>query len=293
LLYSTAAHYREVNGLFNRDLARINGTLQALLESQQSVEVLSEHHLTGRMSEYPLIVVPECHYLDPAFKQELLAYVKAGGNLLLIGPESAALFPAKLGATLEGSTKLDTRYLAYSGKSEPVKGESQAVRLESKAQAFGRLQSGTDASSDSQPAASIATLGKGKIAATYFSISRDYLAGRSPAKRGFLNGLANQLFPKPMVVVTGSADVDVTVSRLKGKLLVNLVNTSGPHADVNDPIHDAVSPVGPLEITIHAQKKPASVTLEPGSQPLQFQFSGSEVRLTLPRLEIHSAIVVQ
>jgi hypothetical protein len=48
-----------------------------------------------------------------------------------------------------------------------------------------------------------------------------------------------------------------------------------------------------LEITIRAQKAPAKVTLEPGSQPLQFQFSGTELHLTLPRLEIHSAIVVQ
>jgi len=293
LLYSTAAHYREVNGLFNRDLSRINGTLQALLESQQSVEVLSEHHLTGRMSEYPLIVVPECHYLDPAFKQDLLAYAKAGGNLLLIGPQSAALFPAELGATLEGSPKSDTRYLAHSGKLEPVKGEFQAVRLGANAQTLGRLHSGADASSDSQPAASVATLGKGKIAATYFAFSRDYLAGRTPAKRSFLNGLANQLFPKPMVVVTGSPDVDVTVNRLNGQLLVNLVNTSGPHADVSDPIQDTVAPVGPLEITIRAQTAPTKVTLEPGGQPMQFQFIDSEFHLTLPRLEIHSVIVVQ
>ncbi len=248
LLYSTAAHYREVNGLFNRDLSRINGTLQALLESQQSVEVLSEHHLTGRMSEYPLIVIPECQYLEPAFKEELLTYVRAGGSLLLVGPESAALFPVELNATLEGSPKSDTRFVA---------------------------------------------LGKGKIAASYSAFSRDYLGGRTPAKRAFLNGLARQLFPKPMVEVTGSSDVDVAVSRLNGHLLVNLVNTSGPHADVKDPIHEAVAPVGPLEITIRTSKTPAKVTLEPGSQPLKFNFSGSEVRLTLPRLEIHSAIVVE
>ncbi len=40
LLFSTAAHYRKSNGLFARDLARMSGTLQALLESQQSVELL-------------------------------------------------------------------------------------------------------------------------------------------------------------------------------------------------------------------------------------------------------------
>jgi hypothetical protein len=41
-----------------RDLARMNGTLQALLESQQSVELLGEHHLPGHWPN-TLIVVPE------------------------------------------------------------------------------------------------------------------------------------------------------------------------------------------------------------------------------------------
>ena len=65
VLFSTAAHYRKSNGLFARDLAPISGALQALLEGQQSVEILGEHHLTGRMADYPLIVVPEWEYLEP------------------------------------------------------------------------------------------------------------------------------------------------------------------------------------------------------------------------------------
>jgi hypothetical protein len=55
LLYSTASHYREMNGLFQRDLSRLNGTLQALVEGQQVVDVVSEHHLAGHMAQYPLI----------------------------------------------------------------------------------------------------------------------------------------------------------------------------------------------------------------------------------------------
>ena len=64
LLYSTAAHYRRMNSLFGRDHSPFSGTLEALLESQQSVELLGEHHLAGRMQEYPLIIVPEWEYLD-------------------------------------------------------------------------------------------------------------------------------------------------------------------------------------------------------------------------------------
>jgi hypothetical protein len=101
LLFSTAAHYRKINGLFSRDPARIEGTLRVLLESQQSVEVVAEHHFAGRLAEYPLIVVPEWEYLEPKFKGELVAYVKAGGNLLVIGPKTAEMFASELGTAPE------------------------------------------------------------------------------------------------------------------------------------------------------------------------------------------------
>ena len=111
ILDSTAAHYRQINGLFVRDNGRIEGTLEALLAGQQSVEVLGEHRLTGRLAAYPLIVVPECDYLAPAFKKELLGYVKTGGHLLLIGPGTAALFQSELGVALEGSPQAAPRFL--------------------------------------------------------------------------------------------------------------------------------------------------------------------------------------
>lgn len=97
-LYSTVSHYREMNGLFNRELSRLSGSLHALIENRQVVDVVSEHHLAGdKMAAYPLIIVGECDYLEPSFKKSLLDYVSAGGNVLLLGPTTAALFASELG----------------------------------------------------------------------------------------------------------------------------------------------------------------------------------------------------
>jgi hypothetical protein len=291
LLYSTAAHYREVNGLFSRDLSRFNGTLQALVESQQSVELLGEHHLTGRMNEYPLIVVPEAEYLDPSFKQELLRYVEAGGNLLLVGPRAAALFERELGVTLQGLPSAAQRYLAVKDSLVPVKGQAQAVTLGGKAMAYGRLHASNELSSPCLPAASITARGQGKIAATYFDFSQGYLTSRNSAARDFLNDLSRQLFPKPMVEVTGSHDVDVMVNRIGGKLAINLVNTAGPHQ--TEPILESIPPVGPLSVTIRQPAKPAKVTLQPGGSELAFNYADGAFQVTLPQVEIHSVIVVE
>jgi hypothetical protein len=291
LLYSTAAHYRKINGLFSRDLARLSGALQALLESQQSVEVLGEHHLAGRMKEYPLIVVPEWEYLDATFKADLIAYVKEGGNLLLIGPKTAALFESELGVTLQGDLKPDRAvHLSLGDSTAITKGRTQAVKLSASTRPFGELRPANDANLTPQPAASIASLGRGKIAATYFTFGQGYLNSRSAGARDFLNDLVKELFPKPMVEVAGSHHVDVALMRKQGRLLVNLVNTAGPHQ--SEPILETVPLVGPLQITLRQPQKPDKVTLEPAGTPLAFEFSGGEIRLTVPRVEIHEAVVV-
>ena len=241
LLLSTTDQYRRANGLFSRDLTRINGALHALLKNQWSVEVLGEHQLAGRLRDYPLIVIPECEYLDAKFRNSLAAYVKTGGNLLLIGPSAAKLFERELGGKVEGENKI----IAY---------------------------------------------GRGKIARSSFS-GQTYLRERPEALRRSLNNLARELFPRPMVEVKGSNDVDVCVARNHGKLLVNLVNTAGPHKTQS--ILETIPPIGPLDITIRLPRKPAAVTLEPGARPLAFDYRDSQLRLTLPKIEIHEIIAVQ
>jgi hypothetical protein len=289
LLLSTAGHYRKINGLYNRELSGVSGVLQALLETQYSVEVVSEHQLKGRLAEYPLIVVPEWAYLEPAFRDDLVVYVKQGGNLLLVGPKCAALFQAELGVALEGEPVSKPQTLAYEGGQAQTKGFVQAVKMGAGAEAFGTLR--VDAAAAAQPAASVAALGKGRIAAVYADLGQSYNGVRSPAVRGFLNALARRLFPKPMVEVAGSSDVDVCLMRQKGRLLVNLVNTSGPHQ--TEPHQEAIQPVGPLAVTLRLPRKPAKLTLEPGGQPMPFECRNGEVRLTVPQLDIHRAIAVE
>jgi hypothetical protein len=288
LLLSTAGHYRAINGLFNRDLKGVSGVLQALLESQNSVEVVSEHQLKGRLADYPLIVVPEWAYLEPSFRDDLAAYAARGGNLLLVGPKSAALFERELGVTLEGEAAAKPQMLVYHGAAAPTKGWVRTARLGRGAEAFGVLR-GADGTE--RPAASIAALGKGRIAAVYAELGQSYDGVRDPAVRAFLSALARRLFPKPMVEVSGSPDVDVCLMRKDGRLLVNLVNTSGPHQ--TEPVQDTIRPVGPLAVTLRLPGKPSKLTFEPGGRPLAFEYHDGEVTLTVPSLDIHRVIAVR
>lgn len=291
LIFSTAAHYRLINGLFSRDLERISGVLQALLESQYSVEVVAEHQLAGRLQDYPLLVLPEWEYLEPAFQRDLLDYVANGGNLLLIGPGSAAMFADALNVRLQGQvSSRQTFLLERDATVVSLAAERQAVELGSEAVPFGRLKEKAERETPSQTAASWTRLGNGRIAATYFTLGRGYLAGRDPGIREFLRELVQKLFPEPRVEVTGAAAVDVSLARNHGRLLVNLVNTSGPHP--TEPILERIAPVGPLQVTLRGVRPTSRITLEPGGEPLAFAIDGDRVHLTVPEVPIHRVVVV-
>lgn len=246
LLYSTAAISRISPNVYSPrgKLGDLNGVLQALLESQYAVDVVSEHHLEGRLlSSYPLVVIPDWEYLEPEFKASLKSYVQLGGALLLVGPKAAALFAEETGA--------------------PEKGKAMSVTK----------------------------LGSGRIAAIPEPLGLEYSKAPSAAKRDLLAGVVRELFPMPRVVVEGSHSVDVSVMRKDGNLLVNLVNTSGPHR--TEPIIDSIPPVGPLKVTIRNVGMPGKVTLQPSGRELAYDYHTGAIEIELPRLEIHDIIVVE
>jgi len=296
LVNSTAAFYRKTPRLFapwGGELTPLSGVLRSLLESRYSVEILSEHHLAGRMADWPLIVVPEWETLEAKFRKELLGYVAGGGSLLLVGPTAAAMFQKALRVKLVGKAETKPQWLDHGGWLCGMKTLSQRVKLGRGARAFGRLYADNEPTGPSEVAASIARHGKGLIAATYLNLGERYVNAATATAREFLAALVRELFPKPLVEVKGSHCVDVSVSRIGGKLAVNLVNTAGPHANASAYAFDEVPPVGPLDVTIRTGARPTRVTLEPAKKRLRFDYAKGAIHITLPRLEIHDIIVVE
>ena len=296
LLYSRAAHYRSTPRMFapwgSEGIQALRGVLQALLEGQNSVQIVSEHHLAGQMQRWPLIVIPEWDYLDAAFRDELLAYVKSGGSLLLVGPKAGALFATEAGVTLEGGPTPGARFLAHAGWLAGLNTSIQKVTPGTGTRVVGQLHAQDDPRSPSTPAATVAPLGAGRIAAVWFGFGDRYQKARTPTARDFLDGLVNELFPQPLVTVTGSHLVDVSVARNHGKLLVNLVNTAGPHADPKVHVFDAIPAAGPLQVAVRLDRKPKSVALEPGARLQRFGYRDGQLLLTLPPVEIHDVLLI-
>ena len=104
LLLSTSDYQYNARSLFPQYKGHSQGVLQCLLESQYSVDLVSEETLAPDMSRFPLIVIPEWKNISSSFCIDLMDYVKGGGNLLVIGKETSEQFAGLAGIRLSGDT---------------------------------------------------------------------------------------------------------------------------------------------------------------------------------------------
>ena len=145
----------------------------------------------------------------------------------------------------------------------------------------------------SEIAATITPFGKGVIAATHLEMGQAYTNRSAPVLRDFLAALVKEIFPNPAVTVTGSHYVDVTLNRKKEMLIVNLVNAGGPHDNEKVMVHDEIPILGPLQIGIRMEKKPAKVMLQPENTIVHFTYRDGLIQCSVPTLKIHEMIVVE
>ena len=296
LVYPGSAYYRMNPRLFapyGGELTAMRGILQNLLDAQQAVEIAMEHHLRGRMGDYPLIVYPEWPTADESFRRELLDYVRAGGSLLVVGAKAGRLFDDVSGVVAEGAPFEGIRWLEHDGQLAALKTVHQGVAVTPGVGRVGSIHDRHDFTEAPSPAATITPLGRGRLAIVWVNLGERYLNGRTLEARGFLASLASRLFPEPIVRVTGSRAVDVTVMRLGGRLHVHLVNTAGPHEDADVYAFDEIPPVGPLEIALRLPAAPSRIVRQPSGDVMPFTTREGRVVVAMPRLELHDVIVVE
>ena len=294
VLYSNTTLKKMDKQLFSRDqMYRLQGTLTALLDNQLPCEVLAEHHLTGKMAQYPLIVVSQQDTLSPDFRQELLNYARQGGNLLLIGVETTRNFAPELGVVPVGQATKTTKWLHYNGKTTVFNGLFQPVKITGNASVFGQMDRLENGVVSNYIAATTTAFGKGKLIGIYADLSRDYEKHQSSKQRDFVGSLLGPLLPNPLVTVSGSHLVHLVVNRLNNKLTVNLINTGGHHADPQVFTYDEVPPLHNLTVKIHINKKPSRIVQQPENIALPFTFANGTATVTVPQLAIHSILMVE
>jgi hypothetical protein len=137
----------------------------------------------------------------------------------------------------------------------------------------------------------IQSFGNGKIGFLPVSVGKEYEQNGDASLRKQLDDAVRTLFPNPLVEVSGSPWVDVSVSLLNGKQIVHLVNTSGDHKGAG--IIQSIDPVGPLQVSIRSDQKPSRITLQPAGKTCDFTYSDGKAQLKVDAVEIYDMLVIE
>lgn len=157
---------------------------------------------------------------------------------------------------------------------------------------LGRLYQTNDFRFPSGVAATISDYGKGKVAGVYMNMGESYLSSTSPVFRDFLSGIVNELFPDPLVSVQGSHRVHVVPAEKEGRMLIQLINTSGDHANRHVKGIDEIPVLTNLKVSVNISEKPRKVLLQPEGKLLKFDFTGNKVSIVIPELKIHDIVEI-
>ncbi|HEY3397946.1 MAG TPA: alpha-amylase family protein [Armatimonadota bacterium] len=282
---------------FHVDTAAVEGAAFALLENQLSVEILDEWALLPRLTEFPLVVVPEQDKMSAEMLAALVGYVEQGGKLLVTG---AAMYdrakPAFWGATAPKMEE-DRNYYVPSGEATFAAWSKQWRLLKPKsARILGWLGKTPllDAELTPYPGAVLNQVGQGQVAYVPWDACRFYRETRYPAVREWFGELVAALQPDLGLSVTAPPAVDVILRRKGRRRLVHLINrASGLPLEPPAKGVAAIPPVGPVEIEMRLAEPPLKVRLAGDKSALDWGWAEGRLWARVAEVGVHCAVVVE
>lgn len=316
VLYPAENQLRRSDRLYawwGHPLIEVEGVLHAMLESQYSCDVMAEHQIIDRMSDYPYIIIPECDFLSEDFIQKAVEYVKNGGNLFLCGLHCTRLFESYIGAAVGQSSYVNTSMVTPAGYKISARAEWAVPELSGAKTLIYRYQGEGNVCRSSyldvrtegvsavtsqyihrHPAITVNQLGKGKLAAAYADLASLYFNNHHPYIRDIFRTVAEEMFPNPAVRVESPYTVDISLRHTaEGKLCVHLMNTTNMPTGNRRSFTDYIPEVTDLKIAVKTENKPQKVMFEPDGIELPFTYHDAMVEVVLPKLHIHGAIVLE
>jgi hypothetical protein len=307
-LKTSPAVYSPWQGEYNA----LHGALHAVLEAGHHADVVADHQLNWQQDHFPVIVVPEWAHVPPGLVQELADYARRGGSLLLLGADTAGLFDDHLGVELVGSPtqrkaylQVDKRVSSFGeGGSVLMHGLWQDVKLrKGRAKAVAMRTPGHEEPYQPTVAATIARLGKGRIAAVYGPLGTAHYATHNPWTRDLIDHLLRKLYT-PMVTMTGGdggrVPIDLVLRDKDDRIVIHLCSVAGlPTQREGQSAYlfvDRVPTTGPVTLAVRLPGKPRKVRLHEGvafdGRPLRGTWKKGVLTITLPAVHIHSAVTI-
>ncbi|TVR50436.1 MAG: hypothetical protein EA425_09930 [Puniceicoccaceae bacterium] len=267
--------------------------------------------LKDDLPRYPLLILPEVHYLRATEVRRIADYVEAGGCLLITqSAGEEGLNPALLdlaGAEFEAFSPLDYHYFgdlpephAAAGRCalvRPRHDTRRLVKLITPLQAgdggakfgHGRAPAATD---DGFAAVLHRSHGRGQVAYLAMPVFGEYHRRANPHVATEVLAIIDRLLPRPIARIETPAQVELVTMRRKRELIVHLVNHSGRESLLNGwyPVTEYMPVIRDLPLLIRADGRPIEAVLEPAGRTLPGASSGDDLQFRIPELEFMQSI---
>ena len=289
LLLSTFDRHEESDGLFSRNgCEKIMGLTALLCDCGHSLEIAGEHTLSGRLAEYPVIVIPELYSgLATEFAAELLDYVKNGGSLFVSGVRAAEFFaeagaPYSLGEKRDGNPLFTMDGQLFGAALKPAD-----LILPENAEILALIG---EPKGEKKPLAAVIPFGKGRIAVCGTDLGTAYANDGQFLQKKLANAALDRLYTPAVKLVKAEGTVEVTLTEKGGKRFVQLVNAGGAHRDLSMFTEDEIQPCRDVTLSIACAEKPERLTLYPEGKALPFEWADGRASVTVDRVELHEII---
>ncbi len=312
LLLSTYDRAHESDGLYSRNgYEKIFGMTALLCDVGQALEIVSEHTLKEQVSEFKMIVVPElyCGLEDDIIKL-LLDYAKNGGRLVLCGKNTCRIF-AKAGApyTVEELPEFfEKNIIAYDNGFVDDAPHTKVYHFTTNKDKrnYGSLfrpasivsagvvlaEVADDIRKNGDPLVSTVAFGSGSVSAIGFDIGSQYLEAPQYTYRTLIKTLADSLYTPVVNIESVCGSLEIVPLIKDGKLMIQLVNGGGSHADAHLATDDRIAPALDIELSIALNDTPQALVLQPEARKLDFEWRDGRAYVRIDRIDIHSIIEV-
>lgn len=274
----------------------VRGVLSALLDNQVSAEVVLTHSALKRdLSEYSALFVGNLSAVESELKEQLLAYAAQGGQLFLLGADTAELFAADTDIRIIKKVTADPALRVNGGNTRAEVRQPYAV-LAAEQEVLSEMQT-LDVKPLIYPSADIPACvavpyGRGEIITVPFNFGIAYWVENTAALGEFAAELAGRIRGRK-VKAEGSRYVTVSLMQKEGAEYIHLLNTAGPHRSVSVKTFAEIPPLYNIKISYRRTSKPGSAVLYPEGKPLAFTYEDGEVNMEVEKLEIHSIIEIR
>lgn len=316
MLVSTYDRYRNMTMPFTREGMEKHMGLTALMcDSGVPLELVGEHTLKGRYSDYPVIVAPELYYgLEKDTVEELKAYAQSGGSLLIIGAKTSRFFAdngfefksdyydrlpevpnwanCDIGHNKESyASKMPCYFSVSEGRHGVIEGACTITPETEEYKVFGTLHNSLRG--EGVPFAVEYPFGKGKIAVVGIDLGTQYNGGMQYLHRDLIKNLMPSLYTPVAKLESACGMVEIVPLKKDGRLMLQLVNSNGNHTNPTMVTEDIIPPALDIKLSVKTHSKPEALILQPENRHLDFEYRDGRVYFTVDRVDIHSIVEVK